>query len=260
MTATTSELALSTAQDLDDTADYLTTALSNSLHTIDALFNNTTGHNHGSAHQGGAISTIPASAIPDGSITSLKIQDGSIQGVDLAPGIITSDKIAASTITGGNVAPETLTGSNIQDGTILAADLGPSAAYGNLANQAITNVQTQFFSAAMATSSASLVATLDGIAYTPTNPNGILMAFYQGTFNSNSNGSLLSCAVAWKGAIAQAQGIYLALTVGAFIQIHAVFANPGAGGNLTFYFGTNAGTVQAAPGLYRQLTLMEFKK
>ena len=55
MAGTTTELALSTAVDTDDTADYLTLNLANSLRTLDALFNNVTGHTHASAHQGGPI-------------------------------------------------------------------------------------------------------------------------------------------------------------------------------------------------------------
>jgi hypothetical protein len=67
MSGSTTELALSTAVDTDDNADYLTLSLANSLRTVDALFNSITGHNHGGAHQGGAIA--PA-AIPGGSITN----------------------------------------------------------------------------------------------------------------------------------------------------------------------------------------------
>lgn len=55
MSGTTTELALSTAVDTDDDADYLTLSLANSLRTIDALFNNVTGHTHASSHQGGPI-------------------------------------------------------------------------------------------------------------------------------------------------------------------------------------------------------------
>ena len=55
MSGITTELALSTAVDTDDTADYLTLNLANSLRTVDALFNNVTGHTHASAHQGGPI-------------------------------------------------------------------------------------------------------------------------------------------------------------------------------------------------------------
>jgi hypothetical protein len=67
MSGSTTELNLATAVDSDDNADYLTLSLANSLRTVDALFNNVTGHNHGGAHQGGAIA--PA-AIPGGSITN----------------------------------------------------------------------------------------------------------------------------------------------------------------------------------------------
>jgi hypothetical protein len=67
MSGSTTELNLATAVDTDDNADYLTLSLANSLRTVDALFNNVTGHNHGGAHQGGAIA--PA-AIPGGSITN----------------------------------------------------------------------------------------------------------------------------------------------------------------------------------------------
>jgi hypothetical protein len=81
MPGSTTELALKTAIDSDDNADYLTISLANSLQTIDALFNNTTGHTHSGARQGGPIGTA---SIPDGSITSAKIADGTIASADLA--------------------------------------------------------------------------------------------------------------------------------------------------------------------------------
>jgi hypothetical protein len=76
MSGATTELSLATAVDADDNADYLTLSLANSLRTVDALFNNVTGHTHGGAHQGGPIGSVPITAIPDGSITSAKIADG----------------------------------------------------------------------------------------------------------------------------------------------------------------------------------------
>ena len=94
MSGTTPELALSTAVDSDDNADYLTISLANSLRTVDALFSNTSGHSHSGAHQGGPIGSIAAGAIPDGSITSAKIADGSISTVDLADGAVTNAKLA----------------------------------------------------------------------------------------------------------------------------------------------------------------------
>jgi hypothetical protein len=99
MSGSTPELALKTAVDSDDTADYLTLSLATSLQTVDALFNNVAGHNHSGAHQGGPIAAIPASAIPDGSITSAKIADGTITSADLAPNtasFITARYLAAT--------------------------------------------------------------------------------------------------------------------------------------------------------------------
>jgi len=86
MPGSTPELALATAVDSDDNADYLTLSLANSLRTVDGLFSNTTGHTHGGLHQGGPISSIPAGAIPDGSVTSAKIADGTITALDMAAG------------------------------------------------------------------------------------------------------------------------------------------------------------------------------
>ena len=93
MSGATTELNLRTAVDADDTADYLTLDLANSLRTVDALFNNVTGHNHQSAHQGGPL-TVGTSNLADGSITSAKIADGSIATVDLADGSVTSAKLS----------------------------------------------------------------------------------------------------------------------------------------------------------------------
>jgi len=103
MSGSTSELNLKTAVDADDTADYLTLSLADSLRTVDALFNNTSGHNHGGAHQGGPLS-VSTGQIADGSITTAKILDGTIQGGDIADGAITSAKIADGTITTADIA------------------------------------------------------------------------------------------------------------------------------------------------------------
>jgi hypothetical protein len=93
MSGSTPEINLRTAVDSDDNADYLTLDLANSLRTVDALFNNVTGHNHGGAHQGGPL-MIGANQIADGSITSPKIADGAIGTVDLADASVTSAKLA----------------------------------------------------------------------------------------------------------------------------------------------------------------------
>ena len=97
MSGATTELSLSTAVDSDDNADYLTIALANSLRTVDALFNNDTGHTHSGAHQGGPIGAIPVGSIPDGSITSAKIQDGTIATADLANNAVTNAKLGTDT-------------------------------------------------------------------------------------------------------------------------------------------------------------------
>lgn len=55
MSDLTSELNLSLCVDADDTADYLTSALRDSLTTIDGLFNQATGHTHSGTHQGGLL-------------------------------------------------------------------------------------------------------------------------------------------------------------------------------------------------------------
>jgi hypothetical protein len=95
----TPELNLKTAVDADDTADYLTLSLADSLRTVDALYNNVTGHTHSGIHQGGPIASVPASALADGSITSVKIADGAIVTLDLADGAVTTPKIAANAAT-----------------------------------------------------------------------------------------------------------------------------------------------------------------
>src|SRR5215472_18166795 len=51
----TAELGLKIALDNDDAADYETIYLAGSLTTLDGLFNQTTGHTHSGAHQGGPI-------------------------------------------------------------------------------------------------------------------------------------------------------------------------------------------------------------
>src|SRR5215472_4945727 len=106
-TIPTPELGLVKAQDGDDTADYLVTNLANSLGTIDSLFNATSGHTHGGIHQGGPISSIPASAIADGTITSNMILDGAIQTTDLADSAVSTNKLANGAVTGAKVATGT---------------------------------------------------------------------------------------------------------------------------------------------------------
>lgn len=93
MSGSTTELNLKTAVDSDDTADYLTLSLADSLRTLDALFNNLSGHTHSGAHQGGPVTQVPVTAIPDGSITAIKIADGSVTTAELADASVTSAKL-----------------------------------------------------------------------------------------------------------------------------------------------------------------------
>jgi hypothetical protein len=99
MSGSTSELNLKTAVDADDTADYLTLSLADSLRTVDALFNNVTGHNHSGAHQGGPLGSgsIGTGAIADGAVTSAKIADGTIATADLADRSVTNIKLGTDT-------------------------------------------------------------------------------------------------------------------------------------------------------------------
>lgn len=122
MPTPTPELGLQKAIDSDDTADYLDTGLSQSLTTVDGLFNNVTGHTHGGVHQGGPINAIPVSAIPDGSITSAKITDGTIQTVDLADGSVSTAKIVDGAITTAKIASGvTLTSVTLNSPTLNSA-------------------------------------------------------------------------------------------------------------------------------------------
>ena len=122
MPTPTPELGLQKAIDSDDTADYLDTGLSQSLTTVDGLFNNVTGHTHGGVHQGGPINAIPVSAIPDGSITSAKITDGAIQTIDLADGCVSTAKIVDGAITTTKIASGvTLTSVTLNSPTLNSA-------------------------------------------------------------------------------------------------------------------------------------------
>ena len=130
MSDLSTELNLALAVDNDDQADYLVTTggLRGSLITLDGLFSSSTGHTHGGAHQGGTISSIPASAIPTGSITSAKIADGAIATIDLADGAITTPKIA----TGVTLTTPTLTTPVLNTPTINSPTLTGTIAGGGI--------------------------------------------------------------------------------------------------------------------------------
>lgn len=131
MSDLTPELNLVLAVDGDDLANYLDLdtgpSLRTSLKTVDGLFNSSTGHTHNGAHQGGPLSSIPGSAIADGSITSAKITDGTVTGTDIAAGTITGANIAASTITSSLIADGTIQGADITNGAIGTAQLAAGA-------------------------------------------------------------------------------------------------------------------------------------
>src|SRR5215471_5228060 len=121
MSGATTELNLATAVDGDDNADYLTLNLANSLRTLDALFNNVSGHNHGAAHNGGQIA---AGAIANGTITSAMLADGTIVTADIAPNAV-SQLI-------GSYGPTTPTFSSTTTGTWLNTPITVTgAAQGN---------------------------------------------------------------------------------------------------------------------------------
>jgi len=95
MSTLTPELNLVQGEDNDDTADYLTSDLADSLAIIDGLFNNSTGHTHSGAHQGGLLG---AGAFPDNTIPGAKLVDLSVYGAKIAAATITADKLAAGII------------------------------------------------------------------------------------------------------------------------------------------------------------------
>jgi len=106
MSALTSELNLVTADDNDDTADYLTltAGLAGSLRTVDGLFNATTGHAHNGAHQGATLgpnafadNTLPGAKLVDGSVTTPKLADGAVTAPKLAAGALPPEALFAGT-------------------------------------------------------------------------------------------------------------------------------------------------------------------
>lgn len=103
MTNLTPELNLIQGEDDDDTADYLTIDLANTLSIVDGLFNNTTGHTHSGAHQGGILgansfadNTIPGAKLVDNSVNNIKLLDLTVTGAKIADGTITGSKLAAN--------------------------------------------------------------------------------------------------------------------------------------------------------------------
>lgn len=98
MSDLTGELNLSLAVDDDDTADYLTQALRDSLNTLDGVFNSATGHSHNGAHQGGSL-LIDTASIADGAVTTPKIADGAVTAPKLAAGVLQPEPLFAGSWT-----------------------------------------------------------------------------------------------------------------------------------------------------------------
>ena len=137
MSGATTELSLATAVDSDDNADYLTLSLATSLRTVDALFNNVTGHTHNGAHQG---APVPASTIPNGSISNAQL------GPDVArdnllsnPGFeIWQRGPGAFTTTGALTADRWINASAGTDVLSVSKDTTNQDAAGSLACAAVT--------------------------------------------------------------------------------------------------------------------------
>jgi hypothetical protein len=72
------ELNLSLAVLDDDTADYLTIGLSDSLTTLDGMFNAATGHNHAGSHQGGALEFLDLTIGEDLTVMGQSIFHGAV--------------------------------------------------------------------------------------------------------------------------------------------------------------------------------------
>jgi hypothetical protein len=87
MTNLTSELNLIQGELADDTANYLTIDLANSLNILDGLFNNSTGHTHSGAHQGAVLG---ANSFVDNTIPGAKLADGSVTYAKLAANLLES--------------------------------------------------------------------------------------------------------------------------------------------------------------------------
>src|SRR5262245_11263556 len=87
MTTLTPELNLVKGENADDTADYLTISLANSLGILDGLFNATTGHTHSGSHQGAVLG---ANAIVDNTLNGSKLVNGSVTYAKLAANMLES--------------------------------------------------------------------------------------------------------------------------------------------------------------------------
>jgi len=108
----TPELNLNLALDDDDTADYLTINLSDSLTVLDGLFNSSTGHAHNGSHQGGALEFLDLTVGEDLTV----VGQTTLQGPLLAQSNM--HVIGLSTLDGAVTMGSTL---NVAGATTLAA-------------------------------------------------------------------------------------------------------------------------------------------
>jgi len=99
MTTLTPELNLIRGETSDDTSDYLTISLANSLAILDGLFNNSTGHTHGGSHQGGVLGP---NSLVDNTVPGAKLVDGSVTLAKLAANMLESLYASSLTIQGAN--------------------------------------------------------------------------------------------------------------------------------------------------------------
>src|SRR5215471_6271415 len=276
MSGSTTELNLKTAVDSDDTADYLTLSLADSLRTMDALFNSVTGHNHSAAHQGGPITTVPITAIPDGSITGTKIADGSIGTADLADlsvGAITTTEIADGTIgtadladgiiTSAKIADGNITSAKIADGTIVNADIADGTIdQAKLSTSARLRYVGQYWGAANFSTSVinSWVATpiIQALPAAPTNKSYMLSWMVAVQSNTTPN---IYLGLAWNGAV-QVQvaqwtstGANFLNTISGSVELAA--SSVPAATNVQIYIQANAGMTSISGAVFSSLTVRE---
>src|SRR5262245_23423550 len=117
MSNLTPELNLVQGVDDDDTADYLTIGLSDSLGIIDGLFNATTGHAHNGAHQGGTLQFLDLTVGEDLTVVGASDLQGSVHahqnlvvdGLSTLTGAVTAGATTASSLH--------VTGTTTLDGT-----------------------------------------------------------------------------------------------------------------------------------------------
>lgn len=274
MSGSTTELALKTAVDADDTADYLTLSLADSLRTLDALFNNVSGHNHGSAHQGGPIASIPVGSIPDGSITSAKIADGTISGADIAAGTITSGNIADGTILNQDLAIGQISGDRLQNGTITTTQIADGTiATGDLADGSVTtpkiaaNSAQQLLGQYAATPAFSTSSTGTWIAtpisLTVTTTGGLLRVTVNTSMSHSAVGGAWTLGIGSDGPPGAALLIAMSAITNQLVPITPVIYSAVAAGTHTITLYVNlstAGTLTLSNAITHTMYIVEQKR